>query len=260
MVRNNRISHCEQAGIVGSLGAVFSTITGNVIHDIHVRRLFSGAEMAGIKIHGAIDTEIRRNHIYRTCLGIWLDWMAQGTHVTANLLHDNDRDLFVEVDHGPFLVDNNLFLSRGSLLDVSEGGAYVHNLFTGRLEPHPELNRETPFHKAHSTEVAGLRKTQGGDNRFFNNLFVGGTGLAPYDKATRPMQMAGNVFLKGAQPAKAEPGAHPVAKGRSRYQAGRRKGWHLPSHRARPYGAGEAGASTHYDRTARKGTGPGFAV
>ncbi len=207
VVRNNRISHCEQAGLVGSLGAVFSTITGNVIHDIHVRRLFSGAEMAGIKIHGAIDTEIRHNHIYRTCLGIWLDWMAQGTRVTGNLLHDNDRDLFLEVDHGPFLVDNNLFLSRGSLLDVSEGGAYVHNLFAGRLEPHPELNRETPFHKAHSTEVAGLRKTQGGDDRFFNNLFVGGTGLAPYDKATRPMQMAGNVFLKGAQPAKAEPGA-----------------------------------------------------
>ena len=204
VVRNNRISHCEQAGLVGSLGAVFSTITGNVIHDIHMRRLFSGAEMAGIKIHGAIDTEISHNHIYRTCLAIWLDWMAQGTHVTRNLLHDNDRDLFVEVDHGPFLVDNNLFLSRGSLLDVSEGGAYVHNLFAGRLEPHPELNRETPFHPAHSTAVAGLEKTQGGDDRFFNNLFVSNSGLAPYDKATRPMQMAGNVFLKGAQPAKAE--------------------------------------------------------
>ena len=45
--------------------------------------------MAGIKIHAAIDTEISRNHIYRTCRGIWLDWMAQGTRVTGNLLHDN---------------------------------------------------------------------------------------------------------------------------------------------------------------------------
>ncbi len=114
VVRNNTISHCEQAGIVGSLGAVFSTITGNVIHDIHVRRLFTGAEMAGIKIHAAIDTEISGNHIYHTCRGIWLDWMAQGTRVTGNLLHDNgpQEDLFVEVNHGPFLVDNNLFLSR----------------------------------------------------------------------------------------------------------------------------------------------------
>ena len=32
VVRNNHISHCEQAGIVGSLGPIFCTITGNVIH------------------------------------------------------------------------------------------------------------------------------------------------------------------------------------------------------------------------------------
>ena len=113
LVRNNIISHCEQAGIVGSLGAAFSVVTGNTIHDIHVRRLFSGCEMAGIKFHGAIDVEISRNHIYRTCLGLWLDWMAQGTHVSGNLFHDNDLDLFVEVNHGPFLVDNNLFFQPG---------------------------------------------------------------------------------------------------------------------------------------------------
>jgi alpha-N-arabinofuranosidase len=204
LVRNNHISHCEQAGLVGSLGAVFSTITGNDIHDIHVRRLFSGAEMAGIKIHAAIDVEISGNHIYRTCLGIWLDWMAQGTRVTRNLLHDNDTQLFVEVDHGPFLVDNNLFLAGRSLLDMSEGGAYVHNLFAGQIESRPELSRETPFHKPHSTEVAGLRKIPGGDDRFYNNLFIAPAGLAAYDKTAQPVQMAGNVFLKGAQPCRSE--------------------------------------------------------
>jgi alpha-N-arabinofuranosidase len=72
IVRNNTISHCEQTGIVGSLGAVFSTIIGNTIHDIHVRRLFSGAEMAGIKLHGAIDVEIRHN-TFPHGLGLWLD-------------------------------------------------------------------------------------------------------------------------------------------------------------------------------------------
>ncbi len=206
IVRNNRIAHCEQAGIVGSLGAVFSFITGNVIHDIHVRRLFTGAEMAGIKIHAAIDTMISCNHIYRTCRGIWLDWMAQGTRVTRNLLHDNNgsQDLFVEVNHGPFLVDHNLFLSGSSLLDWSQGGAYVHNLFTGRIVLRPELRRATPFHKANSTEVAGLRNIPGGDDRFYNNIFVGHDGLAPYDKAAQPMQMAGNVLLKGARPSKHE--------------------------------------------------------
>jgi alpha-N-arabinofuranosidase len=204
VVRNNHISHCEQAGLVGSMGAVFSTITGNVIHDIHVRQLFSGAEMAGVKIHAAIDTEISRNHIYRTCLGIWLDWMAQGARVTGNLLHDNGTGLFVEVDHGPFLVDNNLFLSGRSLLDMSEGGAYVHNLFAGAIEPRPELGRETPFHPPHSTKVAGLRNIQGGDDRFYNNLFIQPAGLDGYDKAALPIQIEGNVYYKGAKPCKNE--------------------------------------------------------
>ena len=205
VVRNNHISDCEQAGVVGSMGAVFSTITGNVIHDIHVRQLFSGAEMAGIKIHGAIDTEISRNHIYRTCRGIWLDWMAQGARVTRNLLHDNrtSEDLFVEVDHGPFVVDNNLFLSGRSLLDMSEGGAYVHNLFAGQIVLRPELRRDTPFHKAHSVEVAGLRNIQGGDDRFYNNIFVTG-GLEAYGKATLPMQIEGNVYYNGAKPSAGE--------------------------------------------------------
>jgi alpha-N-arabinofuranosidase len=208
VVRNNRISHCEQAGLVGSMGAVFSTITGNVIHDIHIRQLFTGAEMAGIKIHGALDTLISHNHIYRTCRGIWLDWMTQGTRVTGNLLHDNNtrEDLFVEVNHGPFMVDNNVFLSPKSLSDWSEGGAYVHNLFAGRIVPRPELRRQTPFQKPHSTEVAGLRNTEGGDNRFYNNIFVAYDGLAPYDKASHPMFTAGNVFLNGARAGRHEQG------------------------------------------------------
>ena len=206
IVRNNHIAHCEQAGIVGSLGAAFSRIAGNDIHDIHIRRLFAGAEMAGIKIHAAIDTEISANHIYRTCRGIWLDWMAQGTRVTRNLLHDNQprEDLFVEVNHGPFMVEHNLFLSPISLFDMSEGGAFVHNLFAGRIVHRPELRRETPFHKAHTTEVAGLRKIEGGDDRFYNNIFVGYDGLAAYDKAALPMRMSGNVFLKGAKSSKHE--------------------------------------------------------
>jgi alpha-L-arabinofuranosidase len=202
VVRNNRISHCEQAGIVGSMGAAFSTVTGNVIHDIHIRQLFAGHEMGGIKFHAPIDTEISHNHIYRTYRGIWLDWMTQGTRVVRNLLHDNGprEDLYVEVNHGPFLVEHNLLLSPIALLDWSQGGAYAHNLFAGRIVARPELNRQTPFHRAHSTEVAGLRNIEGGDSRFFNNIFVDHDGLVQYEKAAMPMQMAGNVFLKKARP------------------------------------------------------------
>ena len=101
--------------------------------------------MAGIKFHGAIDVEISRNHIYHTIRGLWLDWMAQGTRVSRNLFHDNDSDVFVEVDHGPFLFDNNLFLSSVSLRDNSQGGAYAHNLFAGVVRVNTFDGRQTPI-------------------------------------------------------------------------------------------------------------------
>jgi alpha-N-arabinofuranosidase len=206
VVRNNHISHCEQAGIVGSLGPAFSTVSGNLIHDIHVRQLFGGAEMAAIKFHGAVDTVIRGNHIHRSSRGIWLDWMTQGTRVTGNLVHDISpaEDLFVEVNHGPFLVDHNLFLSRKSLSDWSQGGAYAHNLFAGSVIPRQELRRETPWLEEHGTGIAGLNNIKGGDNRFLNNVFVGPGGLDGYDNSALPNHMAGNVFLKGARPSKHE--------------------------------------------------------
>lgn len=211
VVRNNTISHCEQTGIVGSLGPVFSTITGNTIHDIHVRQLFTGAEMAGIKLHAAIDVEIRGNHIFRTCRGVWLDWMAQGARVSANLFHDNlDQDLFVEVDHGPFVVDNNIFLSPTTLLSVSQGGAYIHNLMAGAFHINHYDARLTPFHKAHSTELAGMHDNPCGDDRYYNNVLVERANLTPYDKGQMPSYMSGNVFLKGAKPSKHE--AKPVLK------------------------------------------------
>lgn len=228
VVRDNTISHCEQAGIVGSLGCAFSAVTGNTIHDIHVRRLFTGAEMAGIKFHAAIDTEISRNHIYRTTRGLWLDWMAQGTRVTRNLFHDNiSEDLFVEVNHGPFVVDNNIFLSPTTLLDMSQGGAYAHNLMAGRIISTEEPGRETPYHPAHSTAVAGLANIKGGDNRFYNNIFIGegnpaapavppkqgerhrrvtGHGTCVYDIRELPLQAGGNVYYHGARPYAKEAG------------------------------------------------------
>ncbi|MBN1854390.1 MAG: right-handed parallel beta-helix repeat-containing protein [Pirellulales bacterium] len=205
IVRRNHISHCEQAGIVGSMGPVFCSITGNTIHDIHVRRLFTGAEMAGIKFHGAIDTVISHNHIYRTCRGIWLDWMSQGTRVTRNLLHDNGpyEDLFVEVNHGPFLVDHNIFLSPRGLLVNSQGGAYAHNLIAGSLSVAHGEGRETPYHQPHSTEVVGLHGNPSGDDRYYNNIFAK-TDLTAYDPAKLPVFMAGNVFLDDAKPSRHE--------------------------------------------------------
>lgn len=222
IVRHNTIFNCEQAGICGSLGAIFSTITNNHIYNIWTKRQFAGAEIAGLKLHAAIDVRIERNRIHNAHRGIWLDWMAQGTRVTRNLCYHNDGDdLFVEVNHGPFLVDNNLLLSRFSLRDWSQGGAYAHNLFLGKIDSRPELKRSTPYHQPHSTAVAGLSRIEGGDNRFYNNLFIAGPepewdahdwdrrnprrvvgfGLWVYDARELPLYAAGNVYYRGARPA-----------------------------------------------------------
>lgn len=207
VVRDNTIYDCGQAGIVGALGAIFSTITGNTIYDIHLNHSFSGAEIAGIKLHGAIDAQIVHNNVYQTPLGLWLDWMAQGTHVSRNLFHANNADVFVEVDHGPFLFDNNLFLSLVSLRDLSQGGAYVHNLFAGVVQVIPFDSRQTPFLDPHSTAIAGLHNNPRGDDRYYNNIFVQYADLSAYDNVSLPMWIEGNVYLDGAKPSKFDNGS-----------------------------------------------------
>jgi hypothetical protein len=208
IVRRNVISDCEQTGICGSLGAIFSQIHDNHIFNIWAKRQFSGAEMGGIKLHAAIDVVIRHNRIHDAGRALWMDWMAQGTRITGNLCYRNTTDdLFVEVNHGPFLVDHNLFLSGIGLQDWSQGGAYAHNLFTGKIVNRQELRRDTPYHPPHATVLAGLTNISGGDDRFYNNIFVGagatnasGTGLAVYDVRERPLQTGGNLYLNGARP------------------------------------------------------------
>lgn len=56
--------------------------------------------------------------------------------------------------------------------------------------------RLTPHLKAHSTDLAGLRQTPGGDNRFFNNLLLNGRNISDYDKFEH-MRIADNHFGKG---------------------------------------------------------------
>jgi hypothetical protein len=173
VVRNNTVTHCEQAGIVGSLGCIFSTVEGNEFRHIYTHKLFSGAEMAAIKFHASIDMVIKSN-LARQCGGtgvLWLDWMAQGTRVSGNLFYNNlDPNVFMEVNHGPFLLDNNIFLGF-TFKNWSQGGAYCYNILPGAITVDPQT-RETPYHRPHSTEVLGLSSITGGDDRYLNNLMT----------------------------------------------------------------------------------------
>jgi hypothetical protein len=174
VIRRNTIYDCGQNGIVGHLGCVFSTIEDNHIYRIAVKREFYGYEIGGIKLHAAIDVVIRHNRIHDCSLGTWLDWQTQGTRITRNLYYANNRDLFVEVSHGPYLADHNMFASAVSFESFSQGGAFVNNLFCGSLFWQPVMDRATPYHVPHSTQVAGYAVIYGGDDRFVGNLFLGG--------------------------------------------------------------------------------------
>ncbi len=188
IVRRCNIHNCEQGGIIGRMGGVFSIIEDNHIHHINNMMELGGAEIAGIKMHAAIDVTMRRNHIHHCTMGIWCDWEAQGTRLTQNLLHDNQRpafakqlkggmmcqDIFVEVSHGPTLIDNNILLSDVSLRFATQGVAMVHNLICGSFTcvGGGTAPRYTPYHIPHRTEVMGFMTFLHGDDRFYNNIFV----------------------------------------------------------------------------------------
>lgn len=193
-VRRCEIHDCGQAGIVGHLGCVFSLIEDNHIYHINTRQELFGAETGGIKLHAAIDTVIRRNHIHHCTRGLWLDWQAQGTRVSQNLFHHNvlpddagiysaiciGQDLFIEVSHGPTLVDNNILLSNPAMNIATQGVALVHNLICGTFTSVGDGTsngpgsgpRYTPYHIPHRTEIAGFMTILHGDDRFYNNIFV----------------------------------------------------------------------------------------
>jgi hypothetical protein len=212
IVRNNRIFNCEQTGICGSMGGAFSIVENNHIYNIWTKRQFTGAEIGGIKFHGAVDAIVRKNRIHDCGRGLWFDWMTQGTRISGNLLYNNDlEDLFLEVNHGPFLVDDNILLSSSAIRTQSQGGAFVHNLITGTVYMWSEPTRFTPYFLPHSTDVAGLSTIYSGDDRYYNNIFVGAGekvtanakfkyGLEEYNKAKLPVWMSGNIFYNGAKP------------------------------------------------------------
>lgn len=229
IVRNNTIYDCGQNGIVGYLGCVFSEIYNNHIYNIALKREFYGHEIAGIKLHAAIDVQIHHNRIHDCSLGTWLDWQTQGTRVSSNLYYRNNRDLFVEVSSGPYIVDHNILTADYALDNHAQGGAYINNLIRGKMVHRKMLDRATPYHYPHSTEVAGFAVTYGGDDRFYNNIFVGDEMLEDvgtshyngytasleeyietvhqeegdhesFNKVEQPVYIKHNAYLNGARP------------------------------------------------------------
>ncbi|MBO5033954.1 MAG: right-handed parallel beta-helix repeat-containing protein [Lachnospiraceae bacterium] len=230
IVRNNTIYDCGQAGIVGHMGCAFSKIYHNEIYNIAVKHEFYGHEIAGIKLHAAIDTQICENYIHHCTLGTWLDWQAQGTRVSRSIYSSNNRDFMIEVTHGPCLVDNNIFTAPYTFDNAAQGTAFVHNLICGHHHHYPVLDRATLYHLPHTTKLSGNTPVYGNDDRWYQNIFIGGSnenwcyGTAGYDEAPvsleeyiarvmeighgdvqlfakvpQPAYINGNVYLNGAE-------------------------------------------------------------
>lgn len=207
IVRNNVIRHCGEAGIAGQEGAARCVIENNLIEDTNDRREFGGWETAAIKLHQSVDTIIRHNLIRRVqhrshgAFGIWLDWANQGARVTGNIICDTETEaLFLEMDHGPTLVDNNILIG-GGVKSNSEATVFAHNLFVDcPFSMVSDTGRKSQYHQPHSKIVVSRKSGIPQDDKWFYNIFVR-QGLDRVKPASGYVADS-NLFLEGAQPSR----------------------------------------------------------
>jgi hypothetical protein len=204
IVRNNVIRRCGQAGIAGQKGATRCLISGNFIEDTNYRKEFGGWETAAIKFHNSVDTVISGNLIrgvYRQkegAFGIWMDFGNQGTRITRNIIYGTQAaTIFLEMDHGPTLVDNNILIGP-AIRSNSEATVFAHNLFVDcGYEYAPDTGRRSEYYKPHTTQNVGRKTGTAQDDKWYNNIFVR-KGLD--NVKTAPGYASDcNVFLEGAK-------------------------------------------------------------
>jgi alpha-N-arabinofuranosidase len=129
--------------------------------------------------------------------------------VLSNLVH-NTRNcgIFTEVDHGPAVIANNIFLApTSSICHNSAGNAYAHNLLNSAVGNQGPDSRLTPVLVPHETDFAAVVRAVNGDHRMYNNLLVSpSSGFAPLNPDYLPCFGAGNVYTggKGTAPSKFE--------------------------------------------------------
>jgi len=204
IVRNNIIRRCGQAGIAGQKGATRSVISGNFIEDTNYRREFGGWETAAIKLHNSVDTILSGNlirgvfHQQQSAYGIWMDYANQGTRITRNIIYNTEAEtIFLEMNHGPALIDNNVLIGRG-LKSNSEATIIAHNLLVdSKYTYQPDTKRRSAYYKPHTTIDVGRKTGTARDERWYNNIFIR-RGLD--DVKNAPGYASDyNVFLEGAK-------------------------------------------------------------
>jgi alpha-N-arabinofuranosidase len=205
IIRNNIIRRCGQAGIAGQKGATRSLISGNLIEETNYRKEFGGWETAALKFHNSVDLVIENNlirgvyHAQQAAYGIWIDFGNQGTRISGNVVYNTEAEpLFLEMNHGPTLVDNNIFVGH-QVLHNSEATIFAHNLFVDLgFFFRPDGNRQSGYFVPHTTKQAGSKNgATAQDDKWFNNIFIR-KGLDDVEKASGYVSDF-NVFLEGAK-------------------------------------------------------------
>jgi len=206
IIRNNIIQRCGQVGIAGMRGATRSLITGNLIEDINNREEFGGHETAGIKFHHTVDVIISNNLIRRVyseqdqaAFGIWIDFGNQGMRINRNIIYDTETAaIFLEMNHGPILVDNNILIGERGISSNSEATVLANNLFVNcNFAYSTDKKRQSQYYTPHTTIVLGKKAVILREEKWYNNIFIK-TGPDNV-KEGEGYESDFNVFLEGAK-------------------------------------------------------------
>ncbi|MBL7133290.1 MAG: hypothetical protein ISS78_04275, partial [Phycisphaerae bacterium] len=110
-------------------------------------------------------------HQKQGAFGIWIDFACQGIRITRNVIYDTQTaTLFLEMNHGPTLVDNNILIGK-RILSNSEATVFAHNLFVDcEYTFRPDLRRSA-YYKPHTREAVADKRTAQND-KWFNNIFI----------------------------------------------------------------------------------------
>ena len=217
IVRRNSFARCGEAAIHGNRGWAGSLIEGNLIEDINLKNEFGGMETGGMKIHYAVDTTIRGNVIRRVrgrrpagyahpkgravqFVGLWVDWGAQGTRVTGNVVYDVEGwATFIQNNHGsPIVIDHNVFAGEVSL--NSQGVIFAHNLFVDSPWQIRKGADTAPYWEPHSGRRVAIAPIPMAHVKWWHNVFAG-RGADTF-KPEAGYASDWNVFYGGAQKTK----------------------------------------------------------
>ena len=130
--------------------------------------------------------------------GIWMDWGNQGTRITGNIIYNTQAaNIYLEMDHGPILVDNNVLIGQG-VKSWSEGDVFAHNLLVDcAFDMASDTSRQSQYYRPHSRIVVARKPGVPADDKWYNNIFIR-RGLDGVKKAPGYASDF-NVFLEGAK-------------------------------------------------------------